>query len=737
MPIKTPFISHTEPIKIIDEHLNGVMEKIRKYVPERLRVIADIIASCHDFGKYSPFFQDKIQNGIRSVFANHSHISAIATYAECKKKGFEKKQSILAYWAVYAHHSDLSDLEIIISEKQQYLKYILDNMFKGENNELVKKEISRNNYCREVFEYLQDNFLDIVDEINEVICNSDFHDDSYITLLQLYSALIEADKEDAASYDSEIEINELSSEDIDNFVFNKPVCYSLDHIRSNIYNTISDSFKKAPETHFYSITLPTGGGKTITGLKIAQLIKEKYNLERIIYSLPWTSVIDQNYEVYKEIFSYNGKFEMYSVNKDHHLAGIPETSGEDEKVDEILFRMESWESYLTCTTFNRLFDAMIGYKNMEVKRLVNLYNSVVVLDEPQALPPKYIKLFREIFKKYAQNYNCYFLIMTATKPNILECSHELSDDKYFKYLEFQRTEMYINHSIETIDEFLARLRPEGNTLIVCNTISTCKEIYNRLKVKMKNVYCLNTEMVPAYRRKVLNEVKEKMKKEQTVLVSTQLIEAGIDISFEKVYRDFAPLDSLIQAAGRCNRNKEKNVGVIEVVNIENECRKVYDIVNLDLTEEILKGYERISESRYPDIVKAYFNLLEKRISVEGENIIKAIRELNFDGKKGIKSFELIKNEPKISIFVNDDKSKSIWKEFIEYRNRQEGYKNRRVSWYKIKARFFEYTTNIWPQNAQRFLRNSMDDDICKKYGIIQVEVPNTIYDPYVGFVEKM
>ncbi len=236
-----------------------------------------------------------------------------------------------------------------------------------------------------------------------------------------------------------------------------------------------------------------------------------------------------------------------------------------------------------------------------------------------------------------------------------------------------------------------------------NTISAAKDLYKLLDEKLNcEIGFLSTHIIPKQRLERIKDIKDK---KYRVVVSTQLVEAGVDIDFDVVYRDLSPLDSIIQSAGRCNRNNLKK-GEIHIVKLKNEnnknfCSSIYSNINLSITEEILMKFNTIEENEIFQLIKKYFDKAKTRISeTKSQQYLNAINELYFDGEKQaekipISEFKLIEEDyEKVSVFIEvDEKAKDKWEQysavFLE-KNRIE----RKKKFNAIKAEFYEYVINI-------------------------------------------
>lgn len=329
------------------------------------------------------------------------------------------------------------------------------------------------------------------------------------------------------------------------------------------------------------------------------------------------------------------------------------------------FCFENWQSKIISTTFVQLLNTIfkIG-KNSIVNRFHRLANSVIILDEVQAIDDKYYKIISEFISIMARQYNCYIILVTATMPMLLDTIDLIEDkEKYFRKL--NRINIINNSESEiTLDEFEDIVledileNKDKSFLIVLNTVKSSKNIYKYLKENTdRDIIYLSTEIYPKLRLEKINKIKNINKK--YVVVSTQLIEAGVDIDMDIVYRDFSTLDSINQTAGRANRNGVGGKGIVKLYKIvDNDrriCNYIYPRYLLNATEEVLDGKYIIEEKDIYDCNKEYFLKVKNRLSNDtSDELLDLIPKLQF--KKFRDKFELIENDEfrRVDIIVNAD-----------------------------------------------------------------------------------
>jgi CRISPR-associated endonuclease/helicase Cas3 len=510
-----------------------------------------------------------------------------------------------------------------------------------------------------------------------------------------FSLLIDSDKKDAARLDTDYftgclkePLNRVQPY-IDRLKKDDPVKFG-GHIPINL---LRDQFMKeiisnpgiSNERHFYTLTAPTGIGKTFGCLAFANKLIEQLpgKNTRIIYCLPYTSIIEQNFNEFEKIIRFNKGTDYEKrpnryLLKHHHLnpytvenrVSKEEYSYKDYLDDKLL--VESWESAMIVTTFVQFFHSIIGYKNRLLKKFHHIVNSVVILDEVQNINPDYYQLLKDIFHILGERFHTYFLLTTATQPEIfdLEKSKPISlvDSAFYtNHHLFNRVILEVEKQPQTLTEFKQRFCREfsgENCLIVLNTKGAAEEVYRCIK-ENKTQYrlmCLTNNLVPIDRKHKIDLIKKALnKKQKVILVSTQLIEAGVDISFKYVYRDFGPLDSIIQVAGRCNRGGEygERGGIMTLVRLVNENHHdrefhsyIYKSIIAQFVEQSMQ--EQSYESKdFFTLTHDYFNRFD--FVRESRQLLNAIYELNYDrdikDQTPIKNFRLIKEYDTESLYI--------------------------------------------------------------------------------------
>jgi CRISPR-associated endonuclease/helicase Cas3 len=425
----------------------------------------------------------------------------------------------------------------------------------------------------------------------------------------------------------------------------------------------------------------------------------------------------------------------------HHLGDIYFcTSEENYDSDKSRILIESWESEFIVTTFVQLFHTLLSNRNSMLIKFNKLAKSIFIIDEIQGLPLKYWKLISQLLDETLRMFDSYAIIMTATKPLYFDETKgiELINfdwSQLDRYIVDAKTYAHTQDMKSFIDIF--PVESDKTYLFVLNTVKEATDFYNFLKEKIpkqqEKIGFLSTHVTPEERIQRINGVKNGAIK---YLVSTQIVEAGVDIDFDVVVRDMAPLDSIIQSAGRCNRSGEHYTGQVYVTRFTNAQNKdktfgsyIYDKTLLEITENLLKD-NVFHEKDLESLFKRYESDIQKKKDTEGlsDILYKNVINLNYSGENGITSFQVIDEKfPKIDIFIelNSDAADVFqrYRQIKEIRNIFE----RKRAFSEIKNQFYKYVISI-PSTTQNI--PPVDSDF------LYVPIGNLTdyYDPDTGFI---
>lgn len=355
----------------------------------------------------------------------------------------------------------------------------------------------------------------------------------------------------------------------------------------------------------YKLTVPTGGGKTLSSLRFALNHAAKHGLDRIIYVLPYTSIIDQNAEEVRGILEEKDKDGNYKGNivLEHHSNLTPEEETFRRKI-----LAEDWDAPIVFTTMVQVLEAFFGSGTQSVRRLHQMANAVIIFDEVQAIPVKCVYMFNAAVRFLTNNCGSTVVLCTATQPLLDKVTPKERALDFFESFQIVPDTSIIFERLKRFDVFERRksggwsteeikslvageLEKTGSVLVIVNTKNIARDIFQKCKGVCETVHHLSTYMCPAHRAEKFKEIKFFLdEKKPIVCVSTSLIEAGVDIDFGAVIRSLAGLDSIAQAAGRCNRHKKRPChGRVTIINPANEnIENLKDIrIGRDIAERVL------------------------------------------------------------------------------------------------------------------------------------------------------
>ncbi|PMP86367.1 MAG: hypothetical protein C0174_01785 [Thermodesulfobium narugense] len=739
--------------------------------------ISFIISICHDFGKATKYFQDRLDSdNLRSSHTNHALLSAMAgliasiKYVESKKEYLDNEWSsfipLMVFYIIAHHHISLGDLSESIN-KPENEKYILKEQIDKIDNSEIQDYIFIHNDARFSFPELKARLSQDVqtlaeDKLHEQFYNFPDLNLQHIFLLYfLFSVLIDADK-------SKLILGEIGRRDsieigadlVDSYKQSKVFegNEKIIKLREKAYKEIVGKVETLDLKHkIYSITLPTGLGKTLTSLSFALKLRERIKNEtkvipKIIYSLPFLSIIDQTENVFNDVFKETiKKYGSRVLLKDHSLTDvIYKTETEELDTNKSEFLISTWDAEIILTTVDRLLYSFFSPAREYIMKFHNLFNSIIILDEVQGIKDELWLTIKEFFSYLSEIGNSYIILMTATQPIIFEKGDIIeivsSPESYYKDL--NRVMIYpnikepitLNNFIEIVINHIKN-NSKDDVMVVLNTIDSSIQVYKDIKERFKNkkVIYLSSNIIPKERLKRIREINMRSKSGK-IIITTQCVEAGVDIDVDTVFRDFAPLDSINQVSGRCNRHFLKNKGRVFIYRIidDSSAQKkeyysyIYGEVHTGKTKEVITSSE-ISEDKIFCINKDYFDKL-KRAHFETKEIIDNMLKCDFSQTRKFHSILRGDDFLKESVFVELDKeSKKVFEQFvdaIQTKNRKE----RRNKLLKIRKGLAENTISLFKIGKREGEKYLIGEFIDEKHGLNCLN--KKYYDKKVGFLPK-
>ncbi|MCW7754653.1 CRISPR-associated helicase Cas3' [Desulfobotulus sp. H1] len=611
-----------EDWQTLSQHLLAVSDQTSGFTSKiGLSSAGCLVGLLHDMGKYSEKFQNYLE-GLETKGGDHSTPGAQWIWEKIQNTTHIRYLcgQILAL-AISSHHSSLLDCLSEDGETDTFTKRMkkestLDEILSVIPNDiLTKASILLNEAIEEIKNHFgqirKKNTCDSEVSAACAKCSRVCAAKNPITAFQfglatrfLYSCLIDADRTDAASIgkDSGLVQEEVTPDwpVLIKHLENHLACFSDQSPIDKIRKQISDCCRERAqdEKGIFTLTVPTGGGKTLATLRFALQHAEKHKLERIIYVIPYTSIIDQNAQEARKILEADSI--PGSIVLEHHSNLDPKEESEEEqkRFDRNRLLGENWDAPVIFTTTVQFLEALFGNRTSSARRMHRMAKSIIIFDEIQTLPIKCIHLFCNALNYLTNHCQTSAVLCTATQPLIgkvapeygalqLSQSNEIIPDILTLFHQLKRVEILnlYKPSGWSLDDVAAKVletfKTKEHCLVIVNTKSWARKLFQVCSSMLEDtepVFHLSTDMCPVHRMEILNQIRNRLpdpkqpdKNTKPILcISTQLIEAGVDISFGSVIRFVAGMDSILQAAGRCNRHMEKDIGHVLIINPDKE-----------------------------------------------------------------------------------------------------------------------------------------------------------------------
>lgn len=734
----TEYIAHVRQCKngnwethSLEKHLRKVADLAKKFSePSGSNDWAYLAGLWHDLGKYRPAFQAHIKR--KSGYEPDAHISSernsntrhASTGAVHAVERLGYLGRILAY-LIAGHHAGLPDFEIDIA-KGMALKEVL-NKDKGLLQDALKEKIPN----------------DIILPTREPQLPSFVEPDHlHLWIRMLFSCLVDADFLDTEQFMSpgkagyrerNTSMEKLLS------CFNKYMQAfqekkdksPINSIRTQILETCRE--KARQKTGIYTMTVPTGGGKTLSSLAFALEHAVQHKKQRIIYAIPYTSIIEQTAEVFREIFRPLGK-----VLIEHHSNTEPDKHEDETSWSRLA--VENWSAPLIVTTTVQLFESLYAARTSRCRKLHNLVNSVIVLDETQLLPPEKLRPIRHMIWALNQYYGVTFIMSTATPTGFDEQtspfgrkllegieSEEIinSPEQYYGKLKRVRFELPNNFDQhQSWDEVAAELRECDSVLAIVNTRKDARVLWEKMP---EGTFHLSALMCAQHRSEVIGKIRDSLQNEKaTRVVSTQLVEAGVDLDFPVVYRALSGLDSIAQAAGRCNREGKLEKGKVVVFIPPTAPPKGLLAKAQNASISLLCGYSGNIENL--EAFRKYFSKFYAGMKFDKKDVLEKLQqtadELQIQFRTAAHRFKMIDDEDTTSVFVRyDGKSKSLLSRLAKGEPTQ-----------GLLRKLQRYTVNLYKHQFEKMLYRGEIEETCQGF---YVQSKSGFYDNQLGlFVEQ-
>jgi len=651
----------------LSEHLHSTAKFAKEFAKFTSSDWAELAGRWHDLGKYRKRFQDyiRIQSGYEAENAHiengkrapHSTAGAIHA-AQLFPPGLGH---ILSY-LIAGHHAGLPDWD----GGKGSLKYrLIDGM--DEYQQALAENIP--------VDILQGECPALPEVARSVETIS-------LWMRMLFSCLVDADFLDTELYmqpEKSVQRNTAISIEILQTRFSDKIKKlqknSLPSSLNNIRNTILSECHKAAEWKqgLFSLTVPTGGGKTLSSLAFALKHariqnKKSIRIKRIIYAIPFTSIIEQNADVFREFIGDDAVLE-------HHSSLDVEPNKENS---QSRLAAENWDAPLIVTTNVQLFESLFASRTSRCRKLHNIVNSIIILDEAQQIPRDFHAPITQIMQQLSNHFGVTWVLCTATQPVLNESKNTfgqvllkgLKDVREIvsNPVELSQQLKRVEVTLPSVDEpklswkdLAVKLKSENCVLAIVNTRKQARELFELLPDDKNNLH-LSANMCAQHRTQIIEQIKTRLKQRRygdqrpLRVISTQLIEAGVDVDFPVVYRSMAGLDSIAQSAGRCNREGKLKMGKVIVFNAEQMSPPGFLKQGEEITRELIISGQ-LDEPLSPESFEKYFSLMNTRGDRDKHDILGLLRAsqsndapLAIQFREAAKRFRLIDNNG-VSIIV--------------------------------------------------------------------------------------
>jgi CRISPR-associated endonuclease/helicase Cas3 len=773
--------------KDLKVHIDGVTQKALSRIyrkvdlgfdTDQLSDIVTLLGKLHDLGKYTTYFQNYLlrQEPIDHTLKQHARIGGIAAYHLLKEK--DHKLAIVVLYLIFLHHSGLISIEELANKLDSNTRKVFEHQkaditgaLSQIADELDLKEIS--------------SALIYPDEkaIRKELKiwtrrNADIRD--YFILNYLFSLLIEADKLDASDTVLYHFLN-IDAESVDKR-FGKPEYKTTQQELAALSNNELRNYCRAEvvknierddilNQYLFTLTAPTGIGKTMTALdfslKLKDKIREAENFNaHIIYALPFINIIEQSLKEYKDTLP-----ESVKILGHYQYADVfgQEKDDDEKNYDQKLMTLDTWQADVVITSFVQFFETLIGNRNKLLKKFNHLAGAIIILDEVQTLRLDQMPLIGAALFYLTKFLKARIILMTATKPKIFELAQsEILDNENERveplellhsheviFNTFHRTSIIplLDHKfdqedvcLDFIESVLSQKWSEDKScLLVCNTVKRSIDLYYAVQDFLNEsgyenpLYYLSTNIVPAHRFAGIQNIKQDLKnKLAPILIATQVVEAGVDLDFDMGFRDVGPVDSIIQVAGRINRNNnpQKKDSPLYIVDFK-DAKRIYGVVTYQQSLKALHQQERFFEKDYLQLIDSYFDEISDKSSFSVyRKVFKSMKELRYDSP--------VKEDYPVSSFKIIEESISTYPVFIELGEEEANLCAKYLQKIKGEITKEEFDKSYKQQFQQRIITVpsylSQELDFINEYEenirLVPQELVDQFYDQNTGFVRS-
>ncbi len=719
------FYSHSKKLedgstvgsKLLKVHTSGVLDNALQqwsgnlnfsYSTEELKELLIDVVLLHDLGKYTSYFQNyllKIEP-IDEKLKQHARIGSYVAYHLWQAKKHEKLP-IIGLYLIFLHHSQLTVLDGVFEKINSDAEEVFGHQSADlrEKIEQIEAELELPGIAGALkFPEKKKLLRSIKIWLRK---NSEIQD--YFLINYLFSLLIQGDKLDASDT-PRYERKAIPPLTVDNFIAGLSVKVSPQNdLRNQVRQEVIRKIEEPDilQKKLFLLTAPTGIGKTYTALDFALRLRNKLpRLPQIITGLPFINIIEQTLAEYEKVLGSSaieilGHYQYADIFDDGNEGG----EESEENYYNKRMQLDTWQADIVVTSFVQLLQTLITNRNKLLLKFNHFANAIVIMDEVQSLRLEQVPIIGAVLYFISKYLNTRFILMTATKPLIFELadrellepalnikstdgvSHLLANPRAI-FQQFRRTKIIplidnpLSESNEFITLFDANWNPDKSCLIVVNKVNRSLEVFDSIvayldKKNYKNPkFYLSTNIAPAHRMGIIQDIKDLIKAgKKPILIATQVVEAGVDLDFDLGFRDLGPIDSIVQVAGRINRenSEERRYSPLYIIDF-GDCQRIYGRIT-DIQARAALGSKEILEPAYFDMVDNYFwNVAESSAFSFSQKLFKGIQKLKYDGDFDenddfipVNRFRVIENSGyAISVFIEyDEQAKEAREKFLD------------------------------------------------------------------------
>lgn len=654
----------------VKEHNENTAELCTEYAIAELKDFLYATGLLHDIGKYQHKFQERIRGA--DVRVEHSTCGALVA----KEKYPAQAMALMMEYCIAGHHSGLPDggfpnddssMSTLCGRMQKEFED-----FSEYKKEMHLPELDGRSWVNYLLEDCGKDMGKVIDKF------------AFLTRYT-FSCLVDADSRDTAEFCKERELPrrlradfraclEKVNHKLDSFVCKTELQKTRALLQKQAFQ------KAAQDAEIYLLNMPTGSGKTLASVKIAlerAVLKKK---KRIIYIIPYNSIIEQTAEVFGELF----REDLEILRHQSTFSYEDEENGSEDYREAAKCAAENWDAPFVITTAVQFFESVYANKRGKLRKMHNMSDSILIFDEAHLMPQDYLQPCLQAITYITRYLHSEAVFLTATMPDFEQLIREyaLTDSKITSLIDdsslfsqFQKCRYSYLGEVES-EELLLRSSQSPSSLIIVNKKATARELFQKCGGKK---YHLSTYMTSFDRKKVLREIRKELElleeeysdfenvpeERRVTIISTSLIEAGVDLDVYTVFRERAGLDSILQAGGRCNREGRRKNADVFIFDLADETKKASSDERANLTKGLLEKYSDISDTK---CIKEYYDRLffMKKEDIQKHAMHQECSDIaSIPFKTYAEKFELIDSRT-ISLVVPRDKQSEKMIEVLKY-----------------------------------------------------------------------